>query len=333
MKLVRNTSRRPLRVPLSGGKVLHLGPAGTGQVSDERREAQFEALREAQAYALSLTHWHEYFKALSQAGFRGSGMITSETTLFYCYAMYLIGRRDFGMEPYRLRELIGRWFFMCAITRRYTNSPETYFEQDLARFRSAESADEFAAVLERIMRDAMTEDFWNIALPNELETSSHYSPALFGYYAALNVLGAKALFSKLTVYELLDPAVNGSKNGVERHHLFPKNHLRKIGVTETRATNQVANYAFVEWADNIGISDTAPADYFPRYAARFDTDDLGRQLAWHALPDGWERMEYDDFLEARRRLMARVTREGFERLGTRTTAASNHRPSNSMSIN
>ena len=35
MKLVRNRSRRPLKVRLAGGKVLHLGPAKTGQISDD----------------------------------------------------------------------------------------------------------------------------------------------------------------------------------------------------------------------------------------------------------------------------------------------------------
>ena len=35
MKLVRNRTRRPLKIRLAGGKVLHLGPAKTGQVSDD----------------------------------------------------------------------------------------------------------------------------------------------------------------------------------------------------------------------------------------------------------------------------------------------------------
>ncbi len=35
---------------------------------------------------------------------------------------------------------------------------------------------------------------------------------------------------------------------------------------------------------------------------------------WHALPDAWETMEYSAFLEKRRELMARVIRDGYERL-------------------
>lgn len=32
---------------------------------------------------------------------------------------------------------------------------------------------------------------------------------------------------------------------------------------------------------------------------------------WHALPEGWEEMTYRDFLEARRKAIALVIRDGF----------------------
>ena len=38
MKEIRNLTRRPIRVPLGGGKVLHLGPAAAGQVADDAVE-------------------------------------------------------------------------------------------------------------------------------------------------------------------------------------------------------------------------------------------------------------------------------------------------------
>ena len=38
MKAVRNTTPKPVRVPLHGGHVLHLGPFKTGQVSDHDAE-------------------------------------------------------------------------------------------------------------------------------------------------------------------------------------------------------------------------------------------------------------------------------------------------------
>ena len=59
----------------------------------------------------------------------------------------------------------------------------------------------------------------------------------------------------MKVSELLDPASHAKKSAIERHHLFAKNYLKSLGITETRDTNQIANYALVEWSDNIAISD------------------------------------------------------------------------------
>jgi len=39
MKTISNRTGQPVRVPLGGGKLLHLGPHKTGQVSDEKAKA------------------------------------------------------------------------------------------------------------------------------------------------------------------------------------------------------------------------------------------------------------------------------------------------------
>ena len=40
MRTVRYTTQLPVRVPLPGGKTLHLGPAKTGQISDQAAEGR-----------------------------------------------------------------------------------------------------------------------------------------------------------------------------------------------------------------------------------------------------------------------------------------------------
>ncbi len=283
----------------------------TGEFSEERRDAQFAVLKEAQADVLHLQKWHEFLKTITRAGYRSGDMISSQMALLYAHIFCLVGKRDFHVDNYTLRQAIARWFFMSALTGRYTGSPETVMEQDLARLRDVGDSTGFVNVLDRVVADTFTDDYWNITLPNELATSSARSPSLFAYYAALNLLDARALFSSIKVSELLDPAVKSHKSAVERHHLFPKGYLRKQGITGQRETNQIANYALVEWSDNIDISDSSPSSYFPKYAARFSADDLERMCYWHALPTGWEEMEYRDFLEARRKAVAQVIRDGF----------------------
>jgi len=289
----------------------------TGEFSPERRDAQFETLRQAQECTLNLQHWHDFFKVLYRAGYRSRREISSKVALMYTYALYLIGKRDFGVAEFDLRNVIARWFYMASLTRRYTGSPESAMEEDLARLRGLTKADEFVATLDHVMNGVLTDDFWSISLPNDLETSSATSPYLFGYYAALNVLDARVLFSELRVSQLMDPAHRANRKALERHHLFPKEYLKAQGITDTRETNQLANYALVEWQDNTGISGMAPSEYYPVYAARFDQDQetLDRMAYWHALPEGWHEMEYREFLEARRRCIARVIRDGFKELG------------------
>jgi hypothetical protein len=288
----------------------------TEQFSDERRIEQFEVLKQAQAYTLDLQHWHEFLKVLVRAGYRSSAMITSQMALLYCYVMFLIGKRDYHVEPFELRNVTARWFFMNALMRSYSGSPETVMEADLARLRTVEEATSFVQSLDRIITDALTEDYWNITLPNELATSAARSPSLFAYYAALNLIEARVLFSKMKVSELLDPSLRAKKSPVERHHLFPRNYLRSIGITDTKEMNQIANFALVEWSDNINISDLSPAQYVPKYAARFSEQEMEQIRYWHALPEGWEHMDYQAFLVERRKLMAKVIRDGFERLAT-----------------
>jgi len=286
----------------------------TGEFSDERREKQFAVLKESQKYILDLQHWHEFFKALVLAGFRRGDFISSKNALLYTYALYLIGKRNFGVEAFSLRNVIARWFLMVSLTGRYTGSPESRMEQDLADLRDVSTASGFVARLDQAISTTLTDDYWNITLPNELATSSARSPALFTYCAALNLLDAQVLFSKMKVAELMDPISHPNKAALERHHLFPKKYLARQGITETRDTNQIANYALVEWSDNIEISGMSPSKYVPKYTQRFDNNELRKMYFWHALPHNWEKMDYRGFLEERRKLMAQVIRRAFEKL-------------------
>lgn len=286
----------------------------TGEFSNDRREKQFKILQAAQERVLDVQNWHEFLKCLRRAGYTGQSMIISVNSLLYSYVFYLIGKYDYGVEPFFLRDTIARWFFMTAITSRYSGSFESTMEQDLNRIRETKTADEFVTFLNRIITDSLTDDFWAITLPNDLATSSPRSPSLFAYYAALNLLQGRVLFSKMFVSDLLDPTMKAKKSAVERHHLFPKAYLNKIGFTEIRDTNQIANFALVEWNDNIAISDEAPDSYYPKYASRFSKNELNKMLYWHAMPEDWEKMEYQAFLEKRRKLIADVTREGFKEL-------------------
>lgn len=288
----------------------------TGTFSPERRVQQFGVLQKAQAEALKLSHWHGFFNAIRQAGYRSGNWITSINGLLYAYVFYLIGLTKFEVKEHTLRRTIARWFFMSSLTARYASSPESAMEADLARLRGISTAEDFIQTLDQICETSLTNDFWAITLPNALATSAARSPSLFAYYAALVLLEAKVLFSEQSVSAMTDPAMRSTKSAVERHHLFPRAYLNSMGISQTREVNQIANFALLEWRDNVAIGASSPSTYLPEFIARYKgkEKDLQKLYQWHALPDGWQDLEYRDFLIRRRELIARVIREGYSTL-------------------
>lgn len=287
----------------------------TGKFSDEQRDKQFSILIEAQKNTLNLQHWHDFMLVLQKSGFRSSKMVSSKITLIYAYVLYLIGKVDLKVDRRELDKAIGLWFFTASLTSRYTGgSPETIMERDLADLRAVNDPSTFLNWIHNTINSELTQDFWQVTLPARMETSSANTPVLNCYYAALNLLDAKALFSEIRIWDALDPTTIANRSKVERHHLFPKSYLKNFGIAAVRETNQIANYALVEWHDNLSISDSPPSEYYPAFTAHFGEDALKKLTYWHALPVGWEQMNYDEFLKARRKLMSGVIKDGFIRL-------------------
>ena len=287
----------------------------SGKLSKEQREKQFAVLQAAQKKTLDLQNWHDFLSIIQKGGFRSASMINSKGTLIYTYILYIIGKEDYKVSDKELQNAISRWFFMSIITSRYiSSSPESAMERDLADFRGFTKAEEFLNWINNTIKSELTADFWETTLPARMETSSSNSPLNNCYIAALHLLDARALFSEIRIWDALDPTTRAKKSKVERHHLFPKNYLKSFGLDGTRATNQIANFAYVEWKDNIKISDSPPSEYLEEFKKIIPQDKLEKMNYWHALPRDWESMTYNEFLEERRKLMAGVTKDGFKQL-------------------
>ena len=284
----------------------------TGEFRDDAREQQFARMKDGQQRALDLKNWHGFMQCLRQAGFRTESMINSQMTLIYTYLLYLIGRTELRVSERELRSAIASWFFMASLTGRYTSSSESAMESDLALLRDCEGPQEFLHQLSRAEAIALTSDFWDVTLPNELATSAARSPSLAAFNASLVVQDAPVLFSATSVRDWWDPATTSPKS-IERHHLFPRAFLAKSG-SSNRRINQIANYAYVEWQDNVAIADKAPADYVPKIVATFSDEELSRMYRLNAIPLHWEQMPYDEFLKTRRVLMAQAIRDGYQLL-------------------
>lgn len=104
------------------------------------------------------------------------------------------------------------------------------------------------------------------------------------------------------------------KKAVDKHHIFPKNYLAEIGIEDDRERNQIANFTYLDYATNIDISDNPPADYIERYREKLGEEAFAKTCEENALPEGFEKMSYQEFLQARRPLMAKIIRKAYDRL-------------------
>lgn len=286
----------------------------TGDIVAERREESLERLRSAQVQVLNLDNWHQFLACITAAGYRLEEQISSQNGLLQAYALYLLGKALPGMDAARLNRLIGRWYAMTNISGRYSASPETVMEQDLSRIAAASDASEFERELNRAIEGVLTPDYWSISLPLQLETSSIRSPGWSAYIAAQLRLNSQVLFSDKPLWSILDPLTRGHRRAFEVHHLFPKAWLIGRGVGDRKQTNQIANYALLEWPDNNKAGARAPMEYVPDLKRGMGESVWARMCELHALPKNWASMDYGEFLQQRRKLMASIIRRGFESL-------------------
>jgi hypothetical protein len=135
-----------------------------------------------------------------------------------------------------------------------------------------------------LMAAELTNDFWAITLPADLESSSARNPQLFAYLAAQKRLNTPVLVSHKKVGELIDPALAELEEGAGTPPSFPRAWLEKTGITDLKLVNQMANQALLGWPDNIAIGDSPPKEYVPRFGSGSPRVNGGPQDL-HALPD------------------------------------------------
>lgn len=293
----------------------------TGQVDGAKQERELEKLRQALPIVTDRVNWTEFIRSIQVAGFRSRSGITSTMNLVASYVIFLIGRTRHRTELTHLRTLVGRWFFMSQLTGRYTGSSESQIQKDLDMFATLEDGDAegFARLVDHTIEITLTNDFWEFNAPQLLVSSSYkLSPVYQCYLAALNLLDADMFMIPMKVRDWMDPSLPSVK-GLEGHHLVPRHYQEAVlGTKDTKRINQVANFAPTDWHTNQQISDRAPSEYWPELvrARGGDTDWLERQCYWHALPRDWHTMTYDEFLVERRKRIAGVTRDAFEKLGS-----------------
>ncbi len=287
----------------------------TNKYSEILREKQFEIFKETLNKVIDTTNWHTFLRIIQSLGYKSSGLIASGNSIVNSYIFFLIGRLEFNIDYKELEKLIAKWFFMSSLTSRYSGSSESIMESDLNKIKNAKNGDEFKNALNNIIDSTLTNDFWNISLPNDLlVTSNTISPVASAFFAGLIYNGTNALFSGKKVSDLYDPTIKIKKSSLDKHHIFPKEYLKKKDYEQT-FINQIANLTYLEYVDNIKISDTDPKTYYTQIKEKYyvgKENELELSLDKHGVPRDFYDLDYLDFLIARRKKIASIIKEHYE---------------------
>ena len=286
----------------------------TGKFSAEERQANLDKFKDALDKVMNLNNWHGFINIVAEAGYISNKLIASSNAVVFSYVLYLIAKYDYKLDAMSLKKCISKWFFMSTITYFYTGSTESEVENQFADLRDVHTADEFVAYIDKVIETHFTDDYFKLTLPSELNSAAAISPAWNGYIAAQIVLNTPMLFSNTPVSKYFVIGSSGTKNAIDKHHIFPKHYLEHIGYTNDRDRNQLANFTYLDYATNIEISDKAPADYVNTYRQKLGEEGYKKACEQNALPENFETMEYPEFLEKRRQLMAQVVRKAYEEL-------------------
>lgn len=250
----------------------------------------------------------QFVLAIKGAGFVSSKLLNSAMTLDFAYTLYLILLDTPEIPNVQIKRYVQKWFVLTTLTSRYIGSPESQMDRDM---RSIQEKG-FKNFLSEVESSALSDTFWTVTLPQNLETSSVNSPAFNVFLAAQVHLNCNSLLMQgLKIADLVTVAG-------DIHHIFPRAYLKKNGVDSKTKYNQVANYIYLDTQVNKAISDAAPCDYFSEAFMQCETktmnlgnicdpQQLNENLKENCIPLSVKNMDasgYEDFLTERRKLMA-----------------------------
>lgn len=285
----------------------------TREYKVEIAEESFAKLTEGVIDFMNKYTFSNFVLAMKSAGYISEKLINSQMTLDFAYMLYLLLNSDPTIDKSQIKHFVTKWYVMSVLTNRYIGSPETVMDFDLRRIKERGFENFFL----EIEKGDLHERFWEITLVQRLETSVVNSPFFNTFIASQIYFNDNALFS------------NGTKIGYllnligDVHHIFPKQYLRKNGIDDKAAYNQIANFTYLDTLVNKDISDEAPNIYFkkafekcqerqPLFGNISDENLLKENLLENCIPLNITEMDvshYEAFLFERRKLMAKKIKD------------------------
>ncbi len=278
-------------------------------------EETFELMSRSVLEYMNQYNFTNFILAIKSAGFISEKLINSQMTLDFAYTLYLLLHDDPSIDKGQIKHFVQRWYVLSTLTSRYITSPESVMDYDIKRIKERG----FLSYYNEIEPAELSETFWNIQLPQRLESASVNSPFLNVFFAAQIFFAEDSLFCKGTKIGDLIGIVG------DVHHIFPRKYLISNGITEKNRYNQIANFTYLDTTVNKLISDDAPNIYFQKaingcaegkaiYGNISKLDSLMENIKSNCIPETIISMNaehYDEFLQVRRLMMAKKIKKYF----------------------
>lgn len=211
----------------------------------------------------------------------------------------------------REENLLLYWYLASAIRSRFSGSPETTMQRDLA------AMEELDGGLDRLIEELHLSSGEIRVEPGHFDAArvnSRFFPLL---YALTRIGGARDFCSGLELKQHL----LGKQSSLQLHHLFPKSRLRERHSVDE--INALANFSFLT-ADCNGpanIGNRLPEEYFPDCEAKHPGV---LESQWIPMePAVWSIDDYREFLALRRTLLAEAANSVLMQLRTGTMSLAN----------
>ena len=290
----------------------------TREYKDEIVEDSYNKLKSGILKFINEYSFEQFVLSIKGAGFKSSKLLNSQMALDFAYTLYLKLQDDPNIHQGQMKRLVQKWFVLSTLTGRYVGSPESIMSRDIRNI----SEKGFLQFAQEAEASALSDTFWRVTLPQNLETTSVNSPAFNTFLAAQDYLKSSSMLMKGTMISDLI-TISG-----DVHHIFPKAYLQKNGVDAKGRYNQVANYTYLDTQVNKAISDDAPCRYFGvildqcktrdvQIGNITDENELASNLAENAIPGEVVHMDvndYDRFLSERRKMMAAMIEQYYKSL-------------------
>lgn len=288
----------------------------TREFKEEIVEESFKKMYEGVLNVISQHNFTQFMLAIKSVGFISKKLVNSNMALDFAYTIHLLLQAS-DVPVAERKRIVQKWYILSVLTGRYSNSPESAFARDIKQI--AERG--IPAVLTSIESAILSDNYWNVAVPQDLTMTSTTNPTYLVYLAAQVYFNDISLLSSnITVRELIGL-------GGDVHHVFPKQYLIDNHYTKNQY-NQDANYAYLDRPVNESIGKKAPCEYFALALKQcttkvatcgsiIDEEQLHANLAVNCIPEevfNMRQEDYNTFLEKRRILMAQKIKKYYESL-------------------